>query len=84
MSELKPPIEELGIACKHLMGLVKDVRIHEIVIDGGVTFMCHHCYHNEKMYKDIDKGLMDDWVTVCLGCVHNDFKKINKEVYDNR
>ena len=45
-------------------------------MDDESTFMCPQCYKTNKMQKDIDAGWIDDWMTVCLDCMYEEFDDI--------
>ncbi|MFZ2193164.1 MAG: hypothetical protein WAV31_02885 [Candidatus Moraniibacteriota bacterium] len=68
----------LAIACIHLLNIKKPTKIYEIVMNEESTFMCPQCYKTNKMQKDIDAGLIDDWTTICLNCIHKEFKNIKQ------
>lgn len=79
MKKLKPKNRdvELAVGCKHLLlTSLKPLKIYEVSVKDESTFMCPQCYKHNKMFKDIEDGLTDDWVTMCKCCILRRFKKI--------
>ena len=69
--------EKLAICCNHLLKKSL-VKVYEYFDGKDSTFMCEKCYKNDQLIKEIEKGNIDGWSTICECCVKSKFTKVIK------